>query len=103
VGEVVCLIENPHRDLLPGSNVNAEIRTESVDNALTIPKEALRRQGGQTGVYLLEDSHLAWRAVKVGVNNTTRTQVEGLREGDAVALLTDKPLRDGLEVRPAIQ
>jgi HlyD family secretion protein len=103
VGEVVCLIENPHRDLLPGSNVNAEIRTESVDNALTIPKEALRRQGAQTGVYLLEDSHLAWRAVKVGVNNTTRTQVEGLREGDAVALLTDKPLRDGLEVRAVIQ
>jgi HlyD family secretion protein len=103
VGEVVCLIENPHRDLLPGSNVNAEIRTESVDNALTIPKEALRRQGGQTGVYLLEDSHLAWRAVKVGVNNTTRTQVEGLREGDAVALLTDRPLRDGMEVRAAVQ
>jgi HlyD family secretion protein len=103
VGEVVCLIENPHRDLLPGSNVNAEIRTESVDNALTIPKEALRREGGQTGVYLLEDSHLAWRAVKVGVNNTTRTQVEGLRDGDAVALLTDKPLRDGMEVRAAIQ
>ncbi|HEY6344189.1 MAG TPA: efflux RND transporter periplasmic adaptor subunit [Bryobacteraceae bacterium] len=103
VGEVVCLIENPHRDLLPGSNVNAEIRTESVDNALTIPKEALRREGGQTGVYLLEDSHLAWRPVKVGVNNTTRTQVEGLQEGDAVALLNDKPLRDGMEVRAVIQ
>jgi HlyD family secretion protein len=103
VGEVVCLIENPHRDLLPGSNVNAEIRTESVDNALTIPKEALRREGGQTGVYLLEDSHLAWRPVKVGVNNTTRTQVEGLREGDAVALLTDKPLRNGMEIRAVIQ
>ena len=103
VGEVVCLIENPNRDLLPGSNVNAEIRTESVGNALTIPKEALRRQGGQTGVYLLEDSHLAWRAVKLGINNTTRTQVEGLQEGEAVALLTDKPLRDGMEVRAAIQ
>jgi hypothetical protein len=37
------------------------------------------------------------------VNNTTRTQVEGLREGDAVALLTDKPLRDGMEVRAVIQ
>jgi HlyD family secretion protein len=103
VGEVVCLIENPHRDLLPGSNVNAEIRTESVENALTIPKEALRRQGGQTGVYLLEDNHLAWREVKMGINNTTRTQVEGLREGDAVALLTDKPLRDGMEVRAEVQ
>jgi HlyD family secretion protein len=99
VGEVVCLIENPNRDLLPGANVNADIKTESVENALTIPKEALRREGGKTGVYLLEGDHLAWRNVKMGVNNTTRTQVEGLQEGDSVALLTDKPLKNGMLVR----
>jgi HlyD family secretion protein len=99
VGEVVCLIENPDRDLLPGTNVNAEIQSESVANAITIPKEALRREGGQTGVYVLEDSKLAWRKVQVGVNNTTRAQVEGLREGDDVALLTDKPLKNGMLVK----
>ena len=100
VGEVVCLIENPDRDLLPGTNVNAEIKTESVANALTIPKEALRRDSGQTGVYLLDGDHLAWKKVGVGVNNTTRTQVEGLQEGDGVALLTDKPLKSGMAVQP---
>jgi RND family efflux transporter MFP subunit len=100
VGVVVCLIENPDRDLLPGTNVNAEIKTESVTNALTIPKEALRRESGQTGVYLLDGDHLSWRKVGVGVNNTTRTQVEGLQEGDGVALLTDKTLKNGMLVKP---
>ena len=100
VGEVICLIENPNRDLLPGANVNAEIKTDSVENALTIPKEALRREGSRTGVYLLDGDHIVWRDVKMGVNNTTRTQVEGLQDGDAVALLTDKPLKNGMIVRP---
>jgi len=100
VGEVTCLIENPNRDLLPGANVNAEIKTDSVENALTIPKEALRREGSRTGVYLLDGERVVWRDVKMGVNNTTRTQVEGLQDGDAVALLSDKPLKNGMTVRP---
>jgi HlyD family secretion protein len=99
VGEVVCLIENPDRDLLPGTNVNAEIRSESVDNALTIPKESVRRELGQAGVYVLDGDRLVWRNVTLGVNNVTRTQVDGLKEGDAVALLTDKPLKDGMIVK----
>ncbi len=99
VGEVVCLIENPDRDLLPGTNVNAEIRSESVDNALTIPKESVRRELGQSGVYILEGDRLVWRNVALGVNNVTRTQVDGLKEGDAVALLTEKPLKDGMVVK----
>jgi len=40
VGEVVCDIENPGRELIPGTNVDAEIRTAVVDNALVIPREA---------------------------------------------------------------
>lgn len=99
VGEVVCLIENPDRDLLPGTNVNAEIRSESIDNALTIPKESVRRELGQAGVYTLEGDRLVWRNVTLGINNVTRTQVDGLKEGDAVALLTEKPLKDGMVVK----
>ncbi len=100
VGEVVCLIENPDRDLLPGTNVNAEIRSEAVENALTIPKEALRREGGQTGVFVLAGDRLEWRKVTLGVNNTTRTQVSGLQDGDAVALITEKPLKNAMVVKP---
>ncbi len=99
VGEVVCLIENPDMDLLPGTNVNAEIRSEVVADAVTIPKEAVRHEAGQTGVFVLNGDRLAWRKTNLGVNNTTRTQVSELHEGDAVALPTEKPLKDGTVVR----
>jgi len=37
-----------------------------------------------------------WRPVKLGVSSVTRVQVvEGLSEGEAVALGTERPLRDG--------
>jgi HlyD family secretion protein len=101
VGEVECVIENPGRELVPGFNVNVEIRAESVDAALTIPKEALRNENGQEGVYRLNGTTLQWRAVKLGIDNTTRAQItDGLADGDAVALITDKTLTDGMPVTP---
>jgi HlyD family secretion protein len=100
VGEVICLIQNPDMDLLPGTNVNAEIKSESVENALTIPKEAVRRESSQTGVFTLDGDHLVWRKITLGVNNTTRTQVEGLKDGDPVALPTEKPLKSSMQVKP---
>lgn len=101
VGEVVCLIDNPMRELKPGSNVNVEIRAESIDNALTIPKEALRNEKGQEGVYVLRGDTIHWQPVGLGIDNTTRTQVtSGLNDGDAIALLSEKPLKDGMPVLP---
>jgi HlyD family secretion protein len=99
VGEVICLIQNPDMDLLPGTNVNAEIKSESIENALTIPKEAVRHETNQTGVFMLDGDRLVWRKIALGVNNTTRTQVEGLKDGDPVALPTEKPLKAGMQVK----
>jgi HlyD family secretion protein len=102
VGEVLCNIDNPDMDLKPGSNVNAVILSETVENAITIPKEAVYRQQGQTGVYLLDGDRVRWRAITQGVNNTTRTQVKELKDGDAVALPSEKPLKDGMLVEPVL-
>jgi HlyD family secretion protein len=103
VGEVLCNIDNPDMDLKPGSNVNAVILSETVENAITIPKEAVYRQQGQTGVYLLETDRVRWRKITQGVNNTTRTQVKELKEGDSVALPSEKTLKDGMAVEPILQ
>jgi HlyD family secretion protein len=103
VGEVYCVIDNPDRDLLPGTNVNAEITAEESASALTIPKEAVRRELGQAGVFALSGNALAWKKITLGISNTTRTQVEGLNENDAVALPSEKPLKDGMVVTPRFQ
>jgi HlyD family secretion protein len=99
VGEVLCVIENPKGELLPGTNVNVEIRSEVIDNALTIPKEAVRRELGQAGVFALSGQSVMWKKITLGVGSTTRTQVEGLNEGDAVALPSAKPIKDGMVVK----
>lgn len=102
VGEVGCVIDNPDRDLLPGTNVDAEIRSRAVANALTIPKEALRREADVTGVYTLSsESRLVWKPIKIGVSSYTKAQVlDGLSDGDSVALPSDKPLKTGMKVQP---
>ncbi|MGA3189170.1 MAG: efflux RND transporter periplasmic adaptor subunit [Bryobacteraceae bacterium] len=100
VGQVLCVIENPGRDLLPGTNVTAEIRAEQVQNALTIPREAIRRELGQAGVFILSGDRVAWKKITMGIGNTTRAQVEGVNEGDSIALPTEKPLKEGMLVKP---
>src|SRR6202035_2172275 len=87
VGEVVCTIENPGRDLIPGTNVDAEIRTAVAENALVIPKEALHHDAAGDYVLVLKGDTVERRPVKTGVSTVTQVQVtDGLAEGDAVAL-----------------
>jgi len=96
VGEVIVLIENQGRALLPGTNVNAEIRTAVVENAVVIPKETLRHDAQGDYVYVLKGGTVERRAVKTGVANITQVQVTaGLSEGDAVALPGETPLKSG--------
>lgn len=99
VGEVLCTIENPGRELVPGTNVNAAIRASVIANALTIPKEALRRDANGTGVFALAGGAIQWRAVKAGSSSISRVQIaEGVTDGDAVALPTNFTLHDGQRV-----
>jgi HlyD family secretion protein len=96
VGEVVCSIVNEGRALIPGTNVNAEIRTAVVENALAIPKETLRHDAQGDYVFALKGDTIARRAVRKGASSLTMVQVvEGLSDTDAVALPSDKPLKVG--------
>jgi HlyD family secretion protein len=104
VGEVGCIIENPDRDLLPNANINADIQATVVDNALAIPKEAIRRQDSETGVLLLQGDRVVWRKVNLGISSYTKSQVlSGLMEGDAAALPAEKPIQNGSRVQPVFQ
>jgi HlyD family secretion protein len=104
VGEVLCTIDNPERELLPGTNVNAFILTQVVQNALTIPRNAIRHDSG-VGVYVLSGNNtIRWQNVRTGVSEALKVEVvSGLKEGDAVAEATDQPLHAGEKVDPVIQ
>ena len=84
--------------------MDAHIRTATVANALTIPKECLRRDANGVGVFALHGDRLEWRTVRTGVSSVTRVQiVAGLAEGDRVALPTELTLVNGEMVTPLRQ
>ena len=105
VGEVQCRVENPDSDLLPGANITASIRVAASDDVVALPKTALRRENGQSGVYLLQGDKIAWRAIKTGIASATDTQVlTGLAAGDWVALPPqDRNLSAGMLVTPVLK
>jgi len=103
VGEVICWIDNPGHELIPGTNVDASIRSAVVENALVIPKEVLRHDEQGSFVFRLAGDAVERRAVTIGVASLSEVQItQGLGEGDAVALPTDVPLQTGARVAPVM-
>jgi multidrug efflux pump subunit AcrA (membrane-fusion protein) len=72
---VLCTVDNANRELAAGANVNAEIRTAVVENALVIPKEALRRDAGGEYVLRLNGDRVERRAVRQGASSVTSVQI----------------------------
>jgi len=104
VGQVICVIENPGHLLIPGTNIDATIRTGVVESALTLPKETLRHDASGDYVYLLKGDAIEQRRVKTGNSSVTRIQViDGLADNDAVAMPSDTPLKVGMKVTPIIE
>jgi HlyD family secretion protein len=103
VGEVLCTIGNPMRELVPGTNVNAFILTQVVENALTIPKAAVRRDGVIGVFLLLKDNTLKWQPILTGASDALRVEViKGLADGDAVAKPSEQTLQAGAKVTPLV-
>jgi HlyD family secretion protein len=102
VGEVVCTIDNQGRELTPGANVDAEIRTSVTENALVIPREALRHDATGDYVLVLHGDSVERRPVKPAAASVAQVGVTGLADNDAVALPSDVSLKSGDRVTPVL-
>ncbi len=99
--QLECVVHEKNRaDQADG--FSRRVFSQVVENGLTIPKEALRRENGQAGVYVLRGDRVEWQPIKLGASSITRTAVlSGLNEGDRVALSSETPLTSGERVEPA--
>jgi multidrug efflux pump subunit AcrA (membrane-fusion protein) len=71
--------------LKPDMTVTATIVLDERDQVLTVPDQALRREGGKRVVLRVEDGRPQPREVKVGMRGGGHTEiVSGIREGDVV-------------------
>lgn len=75
-------------NIRPGVSGKVTFVTESVADALVVPTQALRFEGGQRVVYLLEDGELIPIEVTLGISNSSFAQVtaSALAVGDLIVL-----------------
>jgi len=73
--------------LLPGLTAQVVIVGEKKANALYIPRQALFQKEGKQTVFLKKGASFKQLPIKVYFENESRAAIEGLRDGDDVALI----------------
>lgn len=92
VFEVHVTVMQSDTTLRPGMTTSNAIETYKLENALSVPIEAVSVEGGRSYVYVPDGAHPAKREVRTGAMNDDEVVIaSGLREGDRVLL--SPPLR----------
>src|SRR5664279_5393638 len=105
VGEVTCLLNNADLKLLPNTNVSVAVVLARHENALTVPREAVRQDAEGKYVFQVVNGQLKRRNVQTSVSNLTRVEITRGIPDDAVLALGAvnlQPLRDGMPVKNPI-
>jgi RND family efflux transporter MFP subunit len=95
-------VENKDLSLDPGMYANTQLELDHVENALTIPVEALVLKGNQQTVYVLDsDNRVRQQTVQIGIEGSQLAEIKsGLAEGERVILGGQEKYQAGEQVRP---
>lgn len=82
------LVDNPSRQLLPGLFVQARVPQATYPQALTVPQQAVVRNGGQARIWVIDENKRAHTvAIELGELVDRRYRVvSGLRAGQLVVI-----------------
>lgn len=97
--KVRAIYPNTHGKLNPGGTASIEVNMNEIQDAITVPAEAIIAEMGRDIIYLYSQG----RAKQVEVVKGLRTEAEiqilsGIQEGDTVITTGVMQLRDGLPV-----
>lgn len=102
VGEVLIALDSPDGLLLPDTHVTVNVTVASENNVLSVPREALHKEQGQTFVYRVVHGELKRTPVTTGTYTTMQEEIlSGLNEGDWVATGTPsgQPLQQNMPIK----
>ncbi len=98
-------VANPNYEIVPGMYAYVELPVESVNQALTIPIQALARTGPNQGSVLVVNSNheIEQRTVPLGVETANEVQVlSGLQESELVVFGGSGRYQPGEKVKPVL-
>lgn len=79
-------LDDPMAALRPGMSATAVVTTDQLHHVLSLPTQALFESDGKTFVYVRSGETFAERDVKLVRRNEMRAVIDGLKEGEVVAL-----------------
>lgn len=83
----------------PGMAADVDLVLTREENALVVPRQAVRERQGKTGAYVLHEGEAQWRAVQTGAAQDGRVQIlAGLQGGDEVIVTPHPQLADARPV-----
>jgi RND family efflux transporter MFP subunit len=95
-------IKNPDNTLVNGMYAEADIVLDKKDSVLTVPMQAVTRNGSDATVLVANaQNQLEQRHIKLGLEGTDRVEVlDGLGQGDLVLLSGSGQFRPGDKIVP---
>nr|WP_180562408.1 efflux RND transporter periplasmic adaptor subunit [Escherichia coli] len=103
-GDVVMrlLVDNPDRTLLPGMYVQAKITRLLEKDGLTVPREAVVREGDKTHVWLNDQGKAKSVEVELGEAIGAKFSIlKGLKAGDQLVIKGMSRLQEGISLQLA--
>lgn len=84
-----------------GEYAEVTLKLPELNNVSSISSAAVKRVDKHTGVWVLQDGKVIYKAVKTGIATVNgRTQIlDGLGDGDEVVVYSQQALRTGLKVK----
>jgi RND family efflux transporter MFP subunit len=97
-------VENPKDTLVTGMYAETSLVLSQKDNALSVPVEAVKRNGSEGTVLVVDSSGVVQEhPVKLGVDSGDRVEViSGLNEGDQVIVGNLNQFQPGQRVQPKL-
>ncbi len=98
---VEVLSENEDERLKPGMFIRAEVVFQTLEDAIAVPREALTRRGGETGLFVVDDSgeSVVWTPVETGIESGGMVQILEPEIEGRVVTLGQQLLGDGSTIR----
>jgi membrane fusion protein (multidrug efflux system) len=97
--KVRALYPNTDEAILPGRYLSVEVEKQQIDNALSVPSEAIIPEMGRSLVYLYKSGKAVQTEITTGLRTESRVQaIAGLNKGDTVITTGVMQLRQGMNV-----
>ena len=103
VGDAFCTVDNSDGLLLPGLAVGVRVVVKRAEGVLSVPREAIAREGEGGLAWILQDGVLDRREIELGAVGPAHVEVRGgIAASDVVVLPGDLSLRHGQPARARI-